>query len=213
MLIALCRKRFLLVFSSILFAMVCLQFSAPANVEAWMPGIPHPIQGEILNSDGPVPVDDEIIFQAYVIGREGETQTELGPSTNFCVDGFYGLDAGNFYSSWASGDMVKLDVTNLTTGEGSHRRINLGPESPGDDFPNYVMREAFLCLPGDINDGGSINTGDAILALRKAVGLDMFDIPELCRGDVNCDGLNNTGDAILILRYAVGLITEFPCNP
>ena len=71
---------------------------------------------------------------------------------------------------------------------------------------------------GDINSDGFINTGDAILALRIAVGLEIGDPPheagrcELSRGNVNCDGENNTGDAILILRYAVGLITEFPCG-
>jgi hypothetical protein len=71
---------------------------------------------------------------------------------------------------------------------------------------------------GDINNDGSINSGDAILALRISAGLEIGGPPhqataeERSAGDVNCDGLNNSGDAILILRKAAGLIISFPCN-
>jgi len=64
---------------------------------------------------------------------------------------------------------------------------------------------------GDINDDGLINSGDAVLALRIAVGLDIGIPPhpadgcELCRCDVNCDGAQNSGDAVLILREAAGM--------
>ena len=65
---------------------------------------------------------------------------------------------------------------------------------------------------GDVNGDDRIDSGDAIVILRSAAGLDSLAQCLLGTGDVNCDGNLDSGDAILVLRYAVGLIDVFPCD-
>ncbi|MCD6220237.1 dockerin type I repeat-containing protein [Candidatus Calescamantes bacterium] len=71
----------------------------------------------------------------------------------------------------------------------------------GDSEPNL----------GDVNFDGRVNSADAILCLRIAVGLKIGSPPhnatdrEKFMADINRDGSVNSADAILILRKAVGL--------
>ncbi len=58
---------------------------------------------------------------------------------------------------------------------------------------------------GDVNMDGLVNTGDASMVLRYAVGLDTMSDAQLALADFNGDELVNTGDASGILRVAVGL--------
>lgn len=58
---------------------------------------------------------------------------------------------------------------------------------------------------GDVNMDGLVNTGDASMVLRYAVGLDTMSDEQLALADFNGDELVNTGDASGILRVAVGL--------
>ncbi|MCD6219536.1 choice-of-anchor J domain-containing protein [Candidatus Calescamantes bacterium] len=71
----------------------------------------------------------------------------------------------------------------------------------GDSEPNL----------GDVNFDGRVNSADAILCLRIAVGLKIGSPPhnatdrEKFMADINRNGSVNSADAILILRKAVGL--------
>jgi len=199
------RERLLPVFAVTLVAMICLQFFVPADVEAWMPGVPHPIQGEVWNSDGTNPADGEITFQAYVIGREGELQTELEPATNFCADGFYGFDVGSFYTAWAEGDVVEVSVVNTANGECSKMQIPMGPENPEDEFPNYCMREAFLCSKGDVSGDGPVNVIDVQGTINQALGVS----PETCEADANFDDSVNVIDVQAVINCALGVDCSF----
>ena len=74
------------------------------------------------------------------------------------------------------------------------------------------------CHKGDVNHDGSINSGDGILILRRAVGLPPPlppppDSYQLCAADVNCDGAINSADAILALKAAALLPTLFCLTP
>jgi hypothetical protein len=62
---------------------------------------------------------------------------------------------------------------------------------------------------------GTINVGDALVALRFALGLEMPTQEDIIHGDVaplnaenkpNPDGVINVGDALVILRKALGII-------
>lgn len=64
--------------------------------------------------------------------------------------------------------------------------------------------------PGDIDGSGSVNVSDAILVLRRIVGLTELNPEQLKAADVDGSSGINVLDAILILRHIVGLITEFP---
>jgi hypothetical protein len=69
------------------------------------------------------------------------------------------------------------------------------------------------CLPGDVNGDGTVDLGDAILALRGAVL--KVNLPGECAvsgGDVNCNGGLDIGDAILILRNAVLKVSLDTCS-
>lgn len=62
---------------------------------------------------------------------------------------------------------------------------------------------------GDVDGNGSVDTTDALYALRCALGLVDLDPTALLRADVDMNGSVDTTDALYILRYALGLINEF----
>ncbi|MBR3382411.1 MAG: hypothetical protein IKG85_05175 [Clostridia bacterium] len=60
-------------------------------------------------------------------------------------------------------------------------------------------------IPGDVNLDGVVDSSDALLALRYAMGLAFLEGQSLLAGDVDGNGSVDTSDAIAILRYAVGV--------
>jgi len=63
---------------------------------------------------------------------------------------------------------------------------------------------------------GNVNVGDALVALRFALGLETPTSEDIAHGDVapldahnkpNPDGIINVGDALVILRKALGIIS------
>lgn len=59
---------------------------------------------------------------------------------------------------------------------------------------------------GDVNGDGYIDSADAMLCLRSAVGLTELTAEQKSAADVNKDGFVDAGDAIKILRYDAKLI-------
>jgi hypothetical protein len=81
-------------------------------------------------------------------------------------------------------------------------------------------------LNGDVaplgNPDGMVNVGDALVALRFALGLETTTQDDILHGDVapldvngcpNSDGEITVGDALVILRLALGIISFSDCNP
>ena len=64
---------------------------------------------------------------------------------------------------------------------------------------------AFAASLGDVDGNGDVNSADARLALRAAVGLETFSAEQTARADVDANGDVNAADARTILRAAVGL--------
>ena len=63
----------------------------------------------------------------------------------------------------------------------------------------------------DVNNSSSINSTDAMLALRYSLELDMSGTgwhASPITGDVTCDGSVTETDAVLILRYSLGLVMD-----
>ncbi len=62
---------------------------------------------------------------------------------------------------------------------------------------------------GKVNEDNDVTTADARLALRAAIGLEVYKpfTREFSAADVNNDGAITTGDARTILRAAIGLET------
>lgn len=58
-------------------------------------------------------------------------------------------------------------------------------------------------VPGDMNNNGTVEMSDAVIALRMSMGL--VDIDNLDAGDLNGNGSIDVSDAVSILRMAMGL--------
>ena len=74
------------------------------------------------------------------------------------------------------------------------------PTVTDDPYGGYAL--------GDVNGDGKINTLDAMLILRTAVGVVDLDASQKVRADIDGNNKINTMDAMLILRRAVGLLDE-----
>ena len=61
---------------------------------------------------------------------------------------------------------------------------------------------------GDIDSNGTVDSVDALLALRCAIGIMELNGTQLAAADVNGNGVCDSTDALLILRFALGLIDE-----
>ena len=63
-------------------------------------------------------------------------------------------------------------------------------------------------LKGDVNNDGVVDSVDALMALRCALGIIDLDGPAFEAADVNGDGMIRSDDALMILRYALGIISS-----
>lgn len=78
----------------------------------------------------------------------------------------------------------------------------------GDSLRALIVSNALLCeepagLPGDVNCDGQVNSTDALLAMRYAMGLVTVTPAGLANGDINGDGRLNATDAIAIMRMVM----------
>ena len=53
-----------------------------------------------------------------------------------------------------------------------------------------------------------METADALLALRHAMGLTTLEGDAFLAGDIDGDGEVSVSDALLIMRYSMGLLPE-----
>ena len=67
----------------------------------------------------------------------------------------------------------------------------------------------YLANLGDVNSDGKVNSNDALVALRVAVGKTTLDEAATLRGEVTGDGVVNAKDALEMLQFTVGKRTEF----
>lgn len=85
--------------------------------------------------------------------------------------------------------------------------------SAADDASLYpsgsVIEYTLYVIKGDINDDGSIDAADAVLALRYGLGSLELDEAQLRAGDVNNDDVVDAADADLIVKYDTGEIAAF----
>ena len=58
---------------------------------------------------------------------------------------------------------------------------------------------------GDMDDDGTLTSGDALTVLRNSVGLQTLDAAKLILADMDGDGTITSADALTVLRKSVGL--------
>ena len=81
-----------------------------------------------------------------------------------------------------------------------------GNESyPYAELRSIPQFESSPVLPGDVDGNGSVTIADAILALRRAMGLIALSPEQTEAADMDGNGSITIADAIMILRAAMGL--------
>ena len=135
------------------------------------------------------------------------------PAQNFLVDGTSSADY-----TWSVSDTTVAEITGSATGNSvtvtakktGTFTMTATPGS-GTALTSGTITVVQSITKGDVNNDGTVDSGDAILILRYSVGLTTLTDSQKAAG--NCTGKpsNNdidSGDAIKILRYSVGLITS-----
>ena len=79
------------------------------------------------------------------------------------------------------------------------------PPATASDKLRYAGISFADYIPGDVNGDGTVDTEDALLALRCALGLITLDPDEFRRADIDRNGVIDTEDALRILRAALGI--------
>jgi hypothetical protein len=72
---------------------------------------------------------------------------------------------------------------------------------PGDEN-KIEPQPAWRMACGDVNEDDAISSSDALIVLRRAVGISGL-CDRNCRCDVDCTRTITTGDALQVLRVAV----------
>ena len=93
-------------------------------------------------------------------------------------------------------------VTALSVGETTIRATSVD----GNFYAEITVTVTAKAQLGDVNGDGYIDSADAMLCLRSAVGLKKLTEEQKSAADVNKDGFVDAGDAIKILRYDAKLI-------
>ena len=109
-----------------------------------------------------------------------------------------GLTQAQFISKYVSYKDVTVKMTALTSAGTVKTGSTVSAEGNGKSFGPYTV-----CLIGDINADSKINSADALLILRHAVGLTTLSGNLLISADWNGDGKVNSSDALEVLRFAV----------
>lgn len=65
---------------------------------------------------------------------------------------------------------------------------------------------AVYVLVGDVDLNGTVNSADALLAMRYAMNIASLNGMQICAGEVTNDASLNSADALKILRYTMSLI-------
>jgi alpha-tubulin suppressor-like RCC1 family protein len=113
--------------------------------------------------------------------------------------------------STAEGTLYSLSVHSAAYSDASGQTLAVAST---DTVPGRL--EVIACVEsaiGDVNHDGNVSLGDAILALRMAVGIDLP--PNLCvktAADINCDGKVQLSDVSAILRKGILGIEFTACS-
>jgi uncharacterized repeat protein (TIGR01451 family) len=146
---------------------------------------------------------------------------------------FISDDSGGFYNpitglwdigSLANGDAETLHITSQVEQPGhiinfATKMTSSTADTNEENDTGHAEINAALDKDGDVaplgNRDGTVNVGDALVALRFALGLETPTPEDMAHGDVapldangqpSPDGEINVGDALVILRKALGIV-------
>ena len=111
--------------------------------------------------------------------------------------------AGEEFLGWYSEDgQFITDNTRLNKADTDFMRV-------AARFSGTAPEPTPVPVMGDVDGSGVMNSFDALLILRYALGMVWFSDEQTYLADVNADGKVDTFDALLVMRYSLGLIASF----
>lgn len=182
-----------------------------ANSIIW--GNTAPIEPQMYSDETSTPTVTYCDFQG---GFSGEGNIDSDPMFAGPAQGNYHIQKSSPCIDKGNNSALELPETDF---DGNSRIID------GDDNGTAIVdigADEFISLlaDGDVaplgNRDGIVNVGDALVALRFALGLETPTQEDIEHGDVapldaqgqpNPDGQINVGDALVILRIALGIIS------
>lgn len=174
----------------------------------------------LSNSEPMIPVDQtpgELIGSAVVASpEEGETfigwynelNELLSTETTLIFSTESAVEVTAVFTQ--NGTVVTPEPTDIPEPTDTPEPTEI-PEPTNTPEPTDIPEPTEVPEPtmGDVNGDRTVDSSDALLALRYSLSLIELNEYQLAVADVNADGLVNSQDALLILRYALGLLTEF----
>lgn len=94
-------------------------------------------------------------------------------------------------------------------GKGSYRIFLLGGDQTLNSGPAASFQAYVPYTLGDVNDDGTIDVSDALMALQSAVNLLQLTESQILAADVDRNLTVDVSDALLLLKYSVNLIDKF----
>ena len=94
-------------------------------------------------------------------------------------------------------------------GKGSYRIFLLGGDQNLSSGPAASFQAYVPYTLGDVNDDGTIDVSDALMALQSAVNLLQLTESQILAADVDRNLTVDVSDALLLLKYSVNLIDKF----
>ena len=171
-----------------------------------------PIEPQMYSDESSTPTVTYCDFQG---GFSGEGNIDSDPVFADPAQGNYHLQKASPCIDAGNNDAEELPDTDF---DGNSRIIdgdNDGVSTVDIGADEYVYSTADGDLAPLGNRDGIVNVGDALVALRFALGLETPTEEDIEHGDIapldpqgqpNPDGVINVGDALVILRMALGLV-------
>jgi hypothetical protein len=119
----------------------------------------------------------------------------------------YGGSCSSASTTAISGNNT-ITLNELTEGTYSNCTITVTDSSDNPSNPLSITTFAITYKRGDVDRNGTFSSSDALLSLRKSIGLSMNGTnwySSATTGDVNCDDEVTSADSLLSLRYSLGL--------
>jgi M6 family metalloprotease-like protein len=130
-------------------------------------GVNHTVTGQVFNSDLNHPAEGDIGFSAFVTARTGEVLTESSAGCGY-TGGYWTINAGNFETSWAIGEVLHLEVQNVSNGQSGILDCTLTLDDP-DVVPD-------LTLANLVEMTASNAAGEFAYPLLSTAGTDINEI-------------------------------------
>ncbi|MFZ5519526.1 MAG: FlgD immunoglobulin-like domain containing protein [Candidatus Zhuqueibacterota bacterium] len=142
-------KNFFMMFTALLVLAIGLQ------LEPAVAGTEHTAYGQIFNSNGSTPGNNDITFIAFIKGRPNETQTHNSTGSDYS-GGWWNVACGDFPTAWQVGDVLQVDVTNTANGETGTAEVTL--TSAGSDGASalhleFIVPVELVSFDAAANDG------------------------------------------------------------